>query len=222
MTFSFHGLLNDEEIGLLKQQNSILSLNCLFFEHLHIGVAPNQELFISCLGKVGLSFKTRRRSHIHIDFTSGYDELAIPFPDRGCLKVAVDEEHHRNLKEAIQSEKPTSIYNANISHIGFSTVIALKFFGDSVDTTLDQAMEISEEYLETFRLEDDSFPKIVCNSIEFIVIEMEDKNYTILMLENGGFRVFLHEQLSDLYSTLKSRRSGLSNLVLHHEISYNK
>ncbi len=215
-TFTFNGLLDQSILQQLQQCIAARSTNQFHFENVSIGLGT-QPIHIGCNGKVRISFNREDQTSVHLHFISLFDELEIPAPDRG--KIDIEFEHETWLPLAERLKKTDKFeYHCNLTYRDMAPIINIRFYGDQVDDYLDAIDPSADmEYLyQKYNLGER--PRVIINSIEFIVFEHEDNRKTVLILQYGGFLVIFYEKIPDVIQALKGYKDDMFQLMLHHEV----
>ena len=215
---TFNGLLDSWTLQQLQRCFQQPSVNRFALQNSTIGFGVD-PISIACNGKFCVIFYYSDRSSVHLEFTSLYDEINIPLPEHGKLNVAVRTEIWQPLSEKIKKNSPDVYdYHSFISYPEMSPIISIKFYGNCIDDYLNKIdPDIDIKYLqEKYGLNE--FPKVICNSIEFVVFGHENDRKTILVLQDGMFQVRFYEYIVDLMATLNMYNYYGKNIVLQQEV----
>ncbi|MCC6458938.1 MAG: hypothetical protein IT260_00615 [Saprospiraceae bacterium] len=214
---TFNGLLPQFTLEQLQQCFLQAAANRFQLQYTTVGLGVDPVL-IECRGKLRVSFERSDGSAIHLDLTSLFGEVDIPLVEQGKLHIDVHTEHWKPLAEQLAEPQVAEFY-CTLAYPDMAPIAAIQCYGNQLDevlNTIDPDIDLS--FLqEQYGLNE--FPRVLCQSIEFVVFCHKNGRKTILVLQSGGFRVLFYETVPDLPALLHRYNPYGKNTVLHQEVS---
>jgi len=190
-------------------------------ENAHIFLPPNFS--ISNEGKVLITFRTKERGRfINLELTSIFKETP-PTVESGGIAIRKIYKNKVPLTTIAELKlKQEKLPETTISYQDNTPVKSFKFYGSKERRELkDIHPNLDLDDLSKWGVSE--FPKLEVDTIEFLIIEHESNNKTIITTNEGGFsyKLLIKKPIdNNLLSESYVKPVGLEKqIVLQHEVS---
>lgn len=218
-TFKYDTRLKELELSFLED---LVGKSISGFRLENAEILPPPNFRVNNRGKCSISFYSKRTGpYATIELTSLYLETP-PVVDSGgmAIKKIVESQIPHEIRMSLglkQDWNPAT----SIGYPEGSAIESFKFYGSKERRELKEIdPELDLECLAGWGFQD--FPELEVDTVEFLIIEHENKKKTVISTDRGGFWYqFLIDKPIDeklLYDSYLKVNGYEKNIVLQHEI----